>query len=413
MRYVFIMALAVSIWGADATIEVIKETQKLPGIAVEDASEAFKGRQSKRFFRILQGDLNVLSLFNVDRHYAETEFEAQSVVNREMDYTLRYRLRTDDNDAFLADVRLLRGSDTVMQKQYRTGKVKMSPFIAHAIASDVNDHFGKPPVGWMKREVIFSRLIAPKTSEIVIADYTLSYQHAMIKGGLNVFPRWADARHKAFYYTELTGRMPTLIKVDRDSGARERVLESDGMLVCSDVSSDGRQILATMAPEGQPDVYLYDTTSGKKTRVTEYDGIDVNGQFLKDGRIVFVSNRLGHPNIFAKEIGAKAVEQLVYYGKENSACSAHDNYIVYKSRESSHAFAPNTFNLHLISLNTDFVRRLTATGMNEFPRFSEDGDAVIYIKNYKQQSALGVVRLAQNKNFLFPLPGGKIQALDW
>jgi TolB protein len=185
------------------------------------------------------------------------------------------------------------------------------------------------------------------------------------------------------------------------------------MLVCSDVSHNGRELLLTMAPKGQPDIYLYDTVTKSAKRVTSYSGIDVNGQFMNDGRIVFVSNRLGYPNVFAKRVGEKRIEQLVYYGKDNSACSAHNEYIVYKARETSNAFGPNTFNLHLISTKTDFIRRLTATGINEFPRFSNDGDAIVYIKNYKQQSAIGVIRLEQNKNFLFPLTSGKIQSLDW
>jgi TolB protein len=168
-----------------------------------------------------------------------------------------------------------------------------------------------------------------------------------------------------------------------------------------------------MAPDGQPDIYLYDIAGKKQSRLTQYSGIDVNAQFIANDRIVFVSNRLGYPNIFAKNIGSDSVEQMVYYGKSNAACSAHNDLIVYKARESAHAFSPNTFNLHLISTKTDFIRRLTATGVNEFPRFSKDGDAILFIKSYKQQSSIGIVRLTYNKNFLFPLKIGKIQSMDW
>ena len=168
-----------------------------------------------------------------------------------------------------------------------------------------------------------------------------------------------------------------------------------------------------MAPSGQPDVYLYDRATRNTTRLTTFSGIDVGGQFMEGDRIAFVSNRMGYPNIYSKVIGQKGVEQMVYYGKSNSACSAHNEYIVYKARESSNAFDSNTFNLHLISTRSDYVRRLTATGVNEFPRFSDDGDAIVFIKNYKQQSAIGVIRLAQNRNYLFPLKIGKIQSLDW
>lgn len=401
------------LFAADATIEVVKEADSLPSIAVEDASTSFTNVAAKRFYRLLVSDLNVLTLFNVDQHYATTHFDSAEVLNRSMDYTLRFRLRSDDENAFLVDTKLLREGEVLLQKSYRVTNTRMGPFIAHAIAYDINDHFGQPPMEWLRRKIIFARVKGRMESEIVIADYTLSYQHVMIKGGLNVFPKWADERHTSFYYTSLGGKRPTLYKINVQTGKREALLSSDGMLVCSDVSREGTKLLLTMAPKGQPDIYLYDTVTRHYSRVTTYSGIDVNGQFMNDGRIVFVSNRLGYPNIFAKRPGDQKLEQLVYYGKNNSACTAHNEYIVYKARESSNSFGPNTFNLHLISTKTDFIRRLTATGINEFPRFSNDGDAIIYIKNYKQQSAIGVIRLSQNKNFLFPLASGRIQSLDW
>ncbi|WP_345970973.1 Tol-Pal system protein TolB [Sulfurimonas sp. HSL1-6] len=413
MRFFIAMMMSVTLmFAADATIEVVKEADSLPSIAVEDASVDFTGTPAKRFFRLLSSDLNVLTLFNVDHHYATTHFDNASILNRAMDYTLRFRLR-DDDAAFVADIRLFQDDKVVMQKSYRVANTGMSPFVAHAIAYDINDFFGQAPLEWLKRKIIFARLKGRMESEIVIADYTLSYQHVMIKGGLNVFPKWADEAHTAFYYTSLSGNKPTLFKIDVRTGARNAIMSSDGMLVCSDVRRNGRDLLLTMAPNGQPDIYLYDTATKTAKRVTTYGGIDVNGQFMNDGRVVFISNRLGYPNVFAKRPGEAKIEQLVFYGKDNSACSAHNEYVVYKSRETNDAFGPNTFNLHLISMKTDFIRRLTATGINEFPRFSNDGDAIIYIKNYKQQSAIGVIRLAQNKNFLFPLASGKIQSLDW
>ena len=185
------------------------------------------------------------------------------------------------------------------------------------------------------------------------------------------------------------------------------------MMVCSDVSSDGKRLLLTMAKNGQPDIYTYNTQTNKYKRETTYKGIDVGAQFMNDENIVFVSSRLGYPNIFSKNLRSGEIEQLVYYGRSNSACSARGEYVVYKARESSSAFEQNTFNLHLISTNTTMIRRLTAVGVNEFPRFSKDGDAIIFIKNYKAQSSIGIVRLNHNRNYLFPLKYGKLQSMDW
>jgi TolB protein len=179
------------------------------------------------------------------------------------------------------------------------------------------------------------------------------------------------------------------------------------------VSEDGSRLLLTLAPNGQPDIFLYDTLSGNKTRITDYSGIDVNGQFMGDGSIAFVSNRLGYPNIFSTRINSNAISQLVYQGKSNSSLSSYKNFLVYKARENSANFTGNTFNLHLLSLNSGNIKRLTASGENDFPRFSPDGEAILYIKQEGSRSSIGVIRFGLNKSFAFPLKIGRIQSIDW
>lgn len=402
-------------FGADATIEVVKKVDILPTIGIEDSSVSYDDTFKKRFFKMLVSDLNVLSLFNVDRHNYVVRFDASDVAveNKDKNYVVRYMLHEDDDHALHVDMKILKNSSVLMSKNYKINNKDLYVFVSHAMAYDLNKFMGAEPVEWMKRKVILSRLVSPGQSEIMICDYTLAFSQRIVSGGLNVFPKWANREQTSFYYTSLSGKKPTLKKVDIKTAKVANILSSDGMIVCSDVSPDGKKLLVTMAPSGQPDIYMYDADKKTTSRLTTYNGIDVNGQFMKDNKIVFISNRLGYPNVFSKVIGQQAVEQLVYYGKSNSSCSAHNEYVVYKSRESSDSFSDNTFNLHLISTETDFIRRLTATGVNEFPRFSQDGDAILFIKNYMQQSSIGIIRLKYNKNYLFPLSYGKIQSIDW
>jgi TolB protein len=120
------------------------------------------------------------------------------------------------------------------------------------------------------------------------------------------------------------------------------------MIVCSDVSDDGKKLVLTMAPNSQPDIYVYNTETKIKTRITNYTGIDVGGNFVEnDTKIVFVSDRLKYPNIFAKTIGQNGVERMIYHGKNNSQCTTSDDYIVYSSRETDNEFGSNVFNLYL------------------------------------------------------------------
>ena len=402
------------VFANDATIEVIKKADVVPSIAVEDASTDYSDTFRLRFFKALNADLNVLSIFNVDRHYRVNDlYDDVLVDNKDMDYVLRYKISEDDGGAFSVQMLLFHHGENIFSKNYRVSKQNIYMFVSHAMAYDINEFMDQPSVAWMKRKVIFARLIAPMKSEIVISDYTLTYQHAVLKGGFNIFPKWANQKQDAIYYTDLDAKKPTLKYLNIKNGQIKSIISSDGMMVCSDVSSDGKTLLLTMANNGQPDIYSFDVDTHKYKRLTTYRGIDVNGQFMSKNKIAFISSRLGYPNVFSKRLDTNEVEQMVYYGKSNVSCSAHGNYIVYSARESSNAFSQNTFNLHLISTQTDYIRRLTASGVNEFPKFSKDGDAIIFIKNYKNQSAIGIIRLNYNKNYLFPLKYGKVQSMDW
>ena len=403
------------LFSSDATIEVIKKVDALPTIAVEDASISYNDMFKLKFYKALIADLNVISIFNVDRYHRKTHFNDTTVLveNKDMNYVLRYKMYEDDSSTLHVEMKLIQDGETVLFKSYRVNRKNIYMFVAHAMAYDINGFMGEPSVEWMKRKVIFSRIVGAKKSEIVISDYSLSYQHVILKNRFNIFPKWANKEQTAFYYTSLDSAKPTLKYLDTKTLKISNIISSDGMLVCSDVSEDANTLLLTMAKDGQPDIYTYNVEKKTYKRETVYGGIDVNAQFMGKNKIIFISSRLGYPNVFSKELNSNEIEQLVYYGKSNSACSSNGEYIVYKARETSNAFAKNTFNLHLISMKTDFIRRLTATGINEFPRFSKDGDAILFIKNYKNQSSIGIIRLNHNKNYLFPLKYGKVQSMDW
>ncbi|MDQ1297501.1 MAG: TolB protein [Campylobacterota bacterium] len=410
MRYLIILALWIStLWGAEAILQVTKNVGALPKLAIEDAS-ASNSEAGLKFHKMLSADMNVISLFEVDHSYAQESFESQypAVAHRDAVYVLRYRMIADGGGGYKTDVRLLQNGLELFNKIYHLKQSEMLVFLAHSIAYDINTKMGGGPVEWMKRKVLFVRLIGPRRSEIVAADYTLSYQKVVLSGGMYGFAKWANREQTDFYYTSLTDFRPTIYKVNLATGEKSAIISSDGMAVCSDVSEDGSKLLMTLAPSGQPDIYLYDLRTKDKKRLTDYSGIDVSGQFMGEDRIVFVSNRLGNPNIFSKKIEGSAVNQLVFEGKNNSTCSAYRNWLVYKAREGN-----GVFNLHLISLNNSTIRRLTSNGENDFPRFSNDGEAILHIKHDGSRSMVGIIRLGVNKSFSFPLHIGRLQSIDW
>jgi len=404
----------------DATMEIVKNKSNLPTISVVSATDTHKEQFINiKLLKLIQKDFEVSSHFNENQIIVETKFNERPkykiLKDNGIDLYLVFQVTKDNKNRYIINTKLydVNSNSMVLNKSYATSTFDRYPFLAHKIAININKYLNAPSIDWMDKFVIFSRYLDSKTSEIVIADYTLTYQKVVVKGGLNIFPKWASSKQNAFYYTSYKGLTPALMKQNLYTNRVDTILKSDGMIVCSDVSDDGKKLVLTMAPNSQPDIYVYDTQSRIKTRITKYSGIDVGGSFVEnDSKIVFVSDRLKYPNIFAKKIGQNGVERMIYHGKNNSQCTTSNDYIVYSSRETDNEFGANVFNLYLISTKSDYVRRLTTNGRNQFPKFSSNGESILFIKT-TDKSYLGIIRVNYNKSFLFPLKSGKLQSIDW
>ncbi len=407
-------------YAIDAKMEIVNIGKNIPTIQISVSSESQKLPLAQKIKNLIKKDLSVSGHFqSVDKKFVEY-FNAASKLDKlkkdNVDLFLNLHIEMTNSEDIIVNMKLydVNQDEIVLYKSYSSSSKQKYPFLSHKISIEVNKYLNAPTIEWMDKLVIFSRYKDAKESEIVISDYTLTYQKVVVKGGLNIFPKWTNSNQESFYYTSYSGFKPILKKQNLYNQNIENIHSSNGMIVCSDISAKDSKIILTMAPNDQPDIYIYDYKTKIKTRLTKYKGIDVGGSFVEDDtKVVFVSDRLKYPNIFAKTIGQKGVERLVYHGKNNSQCTTFDDYVVYSSRETDNEFGRNSFNLYLISTQSDFVRRLTTTGRNQFPKFSKDGDSILFIKSYKGKSYLGIIRVNYNKSFLFPLKSGKLQSLDW
>ena len=403
-------------FGADATIDLVKTIQKTPTIQVTYVDNRH-ALQAMRVYKVLLGDLNVSGHFLVQEgQKGKSKPNYAEYLNNKIDLMVSVQAQKNDT-GYQVLVKLfdINAQNLIFDKVYTIDDERLYPFVAHKIAIDINDYIKAPSIDWMKRYIVLSTYVAPARTNIIISDYTLTYKKVIINDGLNIFPRWANLNQTEIYYTKFVKNTPTIVKYNIYTGVSSEITKSNGMAVVSSVSKDSKKLLLTLAPTGEPDIYLFDIDTKQKRQLTKYRGIDVSGSFVEnDKAFIFVSDRLGYPNIFYKKLAENApVDQVVFHGKYNSSVSSYKNYVVYSSRETSNDFGPNTFNLYLISTKNDFIRRLTANGINQLPRFSSDGGSIMFIKNLSNQSALGVIRLDYNKTYLFPLSNIQIQSFDW
>lgn len=404
--------IIVNTFAIDATIEVVKDATKLPTIVVENLNNSLI---ASKIYKMLIADLKVSGHFNVienDNGSKDIDYDAYAKDN----VNLVVKLESDKSNKevtsniILYDINI---KQAVISKRYSISQENRFPFLAHRMAIDINNYIKAPPIDWMNRFVVFSKYTKSGESQIAVADYTLTFRSTIIGDGLNIFPKWADESQNNIYFTKYMPK-PTIVKYNIYTGKMEKIISSDGLVTVSDVSKDGKKLLLTMAPDSQTDIYLYDIDKKTTKRLTNYSGIDVGGNFINNEKsIMFISDRLGYPNVFSLDLSNKLITQLVYHGRNNSSASAHDEYVVYSSRETDNEFGANTFNLYLISTKSDYIRRLTASGVNQIPKFSRDGGSIMFVKQTPEESSLGIIRLNYNKSFLFPLTNEKIQSIDW
>lgn len=422
MKKIMVLMLIISnlLFAVDAQLEIVKEGKKLPKIMVSVSTNATNDYIAKKIKEMIEKDLNVSGHFEIINNQMSIDYnnmpDMLALSNQGIDLFLNINTNISSFAGFTTLTKLydINARALVENKTITSSKKDRYPFLAHRIAISINKYLNAPSIDWMDKFVIFSQYKDAKKADIVIADYTLTYQLPIIKGGLNIFPKWADKKQQSFYYTTYDKGIPTLIKTNIYTRKRETIMKSEGMLVCSDVSDDGKKLLITASPNYQPDIYLYDTMRKSKVRLTTYKGIDVGAHFVEDNsKIVFVSDRLKYPNIFSKKIGQRGVQRLVYHGNNNSSVSSYKDYVVYTSRDRQNEFGNQTFNLYLMSTKSDYLKRLTSSGSNQFPKFSRDGESVIFLKTINNRSSIGIIRLNHSKSYLFPLSNGRIQSIDW
>ena len=404
----------------DANLEIIKKANSVPKILVSVATDTMEVETLNKIKKGIADDLNVSGHFEIANVNSQTAYDSipdiLSLSNQGVGLYLNISAKKEASGDFTLMTKLYNvgARALILEKNFTTSQEDRYIFLAHKAAISINDFFKAPSIAWMDKFVVFSTYKGAGKADIMIGDYTLTYKKTVVTGGLNIFPKWADKEQKTIYYTTYNYQKPTLVKLNIYNRSKDIIMDSDGMLACSDVNEDGTKLLVTASPTGQPDIFLYDTRTRQKSQVTRYSGIDVGGQFIENGsRIVFVSDRLGNPNIFAQGINSTAVERLVYHSNNNSSATAHENNIVYSSKDSDNELGGKSFNLYLVSTKTDSLKRLTSSGVNQFPKFSTDGETLLFIKTYAGESSVGIIRLNYNKSFLFPLTGGRIQSIDW
>ena len=396
MRMFVILFLFINLLAKDS-IYIVNEKVALPKIVVKNNSKSIDTKIQKQFYDMIINDLKLSSNFEI--------LNEEKNSNYIVEYTLKQR-----NQGLILEIQAKLDKNIKFDQKYTLNNIKQYPFLAHKSIKDLISALGLLPVEWLDHKILIAKNNGPRNTQIIIADYTLTYQKIIINDGINLFPKWANKEQSAFYYSSYDD-LPTLYKIDLKTMQKTKILSSPGIITASDISQDENQILLSMAPNDQADIYIYDIKNNKLQKISQYSGIDVNANFIdNDKKIVFVSDRLGYPTIFTQDLATNIVQRAVFHNRNNSSVSSWGDYFIFSSRENDNK---NNFNIYLMSIKENFITQLTASGKNIFPKFSNDGGSIVFIKDINNQSSLGIIRVNALKSFYYPLKIGKIQAVDW
>ena len=386
-KIIILLIFVLSIFAKELVIT--KYINNKPPILIE-----FHGPKSVE--KILKMDFEVLDHF-------QTEYNISFGNNPIMEFNITY-----NKNLKTLNVEYIKNHHIIQIKKYKSTTYAYFPFLVHRAVYDINNYFHMPDAKFLIRKVIYSLLVAPKETNIYLSDYTFSYKKLLISGGLNIFPKWADQHQRIIYFTKIE-RVPILYSYNIYTGKLQKILSTQGLVVVSDVNKNGN-ILLTLAPHGSPDIYML--KNKELMRITHYPGIDVDGKFLGKNKIAFISDRYGPPYVFVKDLKTGSITRILYHGNNQVGMDTYKNEIVISSRESDNAFKPNTFNLFLVNLKDESLKRLTFTGQNMFPEFSIDGSSIMFIKRKNFFNKIGIIRLKENRVFYFKLPK-ILQSFDW
>ena len=413
MKYLLIISFLINFILADEPDAVLKieksvdARSKITIFSANDSTEFYRKKVNKLFV----SDFKVSGHFNADANISKIGYNTPvMVIGGSSKYTLIYKFKKTQTGGASLDIKLFSGNPKkqILVKNYSVSRIEKSPFLIHKAVSDINKAAKYPAIDWINRYVVLSRYTGAKQTKVVLADYTFTYTKTIMSGGLNLFPKWADAKQHELYYSHYgDSNKLTLYKFNIYTGKKSKIISATGMLACSDVSKDGTKLLLTMAPDSQPDIYVY--SNGATKKITKFSGIDVGGKFSDgDNSVVFVSNREGHPNIYKTSAVGGSVKKIVHHGSNNGSCDAYNNQVVYSSKESR-----KSFNIYLTDSEGSQTRPLTSGGINQFPRFSFDGNIVMYIKRTQEGNSIGFVNISANKSELFKMGINRIQSIDW
>ncbi len=326
-------------------------------------------------------------------------------------YTINYQLYD-----IIRGARVAKGGFTGNQNQLRD--------LAHRVSDAVYEEITGLTGDFSSRIVYVTaqRQDAEKT------EYQLNYADADGKRSRTIFtssepvmsPSWSPDGTRVAYVSFEQGR-PEIYLQELATGKRTRLTSFRGLNSSPVWSPDGKSIAMVLSKDGNPDVYILDLASRKISNVTNHYAIDTEPDWMPDGRgLVFTSNRGGSPQIYQQSITRKSggeflpqgsPRRLTFEGRFNARAKVFPDgkslALVHKGRGAA------DYNIAVLDLDTDRLRLLTSSKLEDSPSVAPGGRRLIYSSQGGENGELGIVSADGRVKQRLPAAQGDVREPAW
>ena len=259
-------------------------------------------------------------------------------------------------------------------------------------------------------------------------DYQLNYADADGKRARKVFssrepilsPSWSPDGRRVTYVSFEKGR-PAIYMQELATGKRQKLTNFKGLNNSPVWSPDGKAIAMVLSKDGNPEVYILDLATNKFSNVTRHYAIDTEPDWMPDGKsLVFTSNRGGSPQVYQQAVTRRSngafvadgkPKRLTYDGKFNARAKVFPDgkslALVHKSQGAA------AFNIAILDLDTNRLRLLTSSKLEDSPSIAPGGRRLIYSIQEGEYGELGMVSADGRVKQRLPSARGDVREPSW
>ncbi|MGI2027078.1 Tol-Pal system beta propeller repeat protein TolB [Endozoicomonas acroporae] len=259
-------------------------------------------------------------------------------------------------------------------------------------------------------------------------DYQLNYADADGKRNRKVFssnepilsPSWSPDGTRVTYVSFEQGR-PAIYMQELATGVRKKLTGFKGLNNSPVWAPNGKSIAMVLSKDGNPDIYILDLATNKISNVSTHYAIDTEPDWMPDGNsLVFTSNRGGSPQVYQQEVSRKSdgefittgkPRRLTFEGRFNARAKVFPDgkslALVHKGEGAA------DFNIAVLDLDTDRLRLLTSSSLEDSPSIAPGGRRLIYSVQGGKNGELGIVSADGRVKQRLPSAKGDVREPAW